>query len=312
MKNRISFRYNVAIDIDLNMAEKVKTMQQVKQILVATDMSAMAEEALRRAISLAGEKKAQLIVIHVIEPLFLQLPFAQAVDAGKIRQQLTETIDRFNAQAQVEYVVFIESGKAAERVILQAQKTQADLIVVGSHGKEDIKSNYFGSTTLKLIQKTHVPVLVVKNSVDGAYRNMLVPTNLSNAAKESLLFANDLFTTPHRKYLYAFETISNVQAKAYRLDAEEAEQLRQSKTAEAAKAFKQFVKEVGDGGMELIEYSASINEDLLDYIKKDNADLLVLGSKGVGNLNSFVFGSTASYLLQRVPVDVLVYVPPVV
>ena len=61
--------------------------------------------------------------------------------------------------------------------------------------------------------------------------------------------------------------------------------------------------------MELIDYTASVNEDLLDYIKKDDADLLVLGSKGVGNLNSFVFGSTASYLVQRSPIDVLVYVP---
>jgi len=70
-----------------------------------------------------------------------------------------------------------------------------------------------------------------------------------------------------------------------------------------------FIKEIGDGKIALIGSIASINEDLLAYITKDEADLLVLGSKGVNNLNSFVFGSTASYLMQNSPIDVLVYVP---
>jgi len=56
----------------------------------------------------------------------------------------------------------------------------------------------------------------------------------------------------------------------------------------------EFEKEVGEGEMALIRYRASINEDLFHYITKEKADLLVLGSKGVNNLNSFVFGSTAS------------------
>ncbi len=72
---------------------------------------------------------------------------------------------------------------------------------------------------------------------------------------------------------------------------------------------KKFLKEVAGGEIALIGYRASINEDLLEYIIKEKSDLLVLGSKGVDNLNSFVFGSTASYLVQSSPVDVLVYVP---
>ena len=61
--------------------------------------------------------------------------------------------------------------------------------------------------------------------------------------------------------------------------------------------------------MELIGEDLSINEDLLECINKDDSDLLVLGSKGVNNLNSFIFGSTATYLMQRSPIDTLVYVP---
>jgi len=284
-------------------------MEEVQQILVATDRSAMAEEALKRAISLANKKRAQLIVVHVVEPLFFESPYTASADLDAIRQQLTEEIDRLNSQTCVEYLLFVESGSAAGVIRRNAHKTQADLIVVGSHGKDDIDSNYFGSTTLRLIQCTHIPVLIVKNEVKTAYQNMIAPTNLSDYSKESILFANTLFTAAHKKYLFAFQTVSKLQAKTYNISDEVAEELRAINTKDAAKTFTKFVKEVGEGEMELIEYTASINEDLLAYIVQEKADLLVLGSKGVDDLNSFVFGSTASYLLRRSPVDVLVYVP---
>ncbi|MCJ7765479.1 MAG: universal stress protein [Thiovulaceae bacterium] len=284
-------------------------MEEVQQILVATDRSAMAEEAVKRAISLAKKKSAQLIVLHVIEPLFFESPYTASADLDAIRRQLTYEIDRLNSQARVGYLLFVESGSAAGVIRRKAQKTQADLIVVGSHGKDNLESNYFGSTTLKLIQQTHIPVLIVKNEVKTIYLSMIAPTNLTDYSKESILFANALFTKAHKKYLYAFETINKLQAMTYNISDAVAEELRAIKTKDAAKAFQKFVKEVGGGEMELIEYTASINEDLLAYIAQERADLLVLGSRGVDDLNSFVFGSTASYLLQRSPIDVLVYVP---
>lgn len=285
-------------------------MQEVQQILVAYDRSAMSFEALKRAISIASKKSAQLMVLHVIEPLFVQSPYAKSIDKEGIKREISAQIDKLNTEAHVEYMLFILQGKAAEMTILQAKKTQSDLIVVGSHGKDDLSSNYFGSTTLKLIQKTHLPVLIVKNSVTAPYRHMLAPTNLSEHSKESIRFTNTLFSEPTRKYLYAFETISDLQGLTYRFTPEETEELRRTMTLEAANALKNFANEVGESELELIDYTASVNEDLLEYIKNDDADLLVLGSKGVGNLNSFVFGSTASYLLQRSPIDVLIYVPP--
>lgn len=284
-------------------------MEEIQQVLVAYDRSEMSQEALKRAISVARKKEAQLIVVHVIEPLFVQSPYSKSVDEETIRRDITKEIDLLNAEAQVEYMFFIESGETAETIILKTKKIQADLIIVGSHGKDDVNSKHFGSTTLKVIQRTNIPVLIVKNRVNTIYRHMLAPTNLSEYSKESILFANTLFTKPTRKYLYAFKTVDKLQAMTYHFSDEEAEGLRQIKTTDAAKAFKRFANEVGEGEMELIDYTASVNEDLLDYIKKDDADLLVLGSKGVGNLNSFVFGSTASYLVQRSPIDVLVYVP---
>ncbi len=284
-------------------------MKQINQILVAIDRSAMAAEALKRAIFIAKKKDAQLIVMHVIEPSFIASPFVHAIDEDTIKKQLIEQIDQLNSEADLEYILFVESGSAAASITLKAEKTKADLVVVGTHGKDNIKSNYFGSTTLKLIQNTHIPVLIVKNKANNMYEKMIAPTNLSEYSKESILFANTLFSSPSRKYLYAFVTVDDLQALRYRISTEQKDQFKKELLLEAEAALSTFVKELDEGEMALIGYRASINEDLLEYIITDKADLLVLGSKGVDNLNSFVFGSTASYLVQSSPVDVLVYVP---
>jgi len=284
-------------------------MKEVKQILVAIDRSAMAEEALKRAISIAKKKDARLIVMHVIESSFIESPFVQSIDKDKLKREITEQIDQLNKQANIEYILFVGSGSASGTIMDMVQKSEVDLLVVGSHGKSDIESGHFGSTTLKIIQNTHIPVLIVKNRVKTIYQKMIAPTNLSDYSKESILFANTLFTKPSRKYLYAFETMSELSAITFHISSEQWRAANIEITANAKTELAEFVKEVGDGEVVLIDFAASINEDLLAYITDDEADLLVLGSKGVDNLNSFVFGSTASYLVQRSPIDVLVYVP---
>ncbi len=284
-------------------------MKEIKQLLVAIDRSSMAEEALKRAISIAKKKNAPLVVVYVIETPLIELPFLQPVDQDAIKKKITEQIIRLNKEAGITYALFVVSGSVADTILLEVQKTKADLLIVGSHGKSDVDSDYFGSTTLKLIQHVHIPVLIVKNEIKHIYQKMIAPTNMSDYSKESILFANTLFTKPSRKYLYAAETISELQAMTYRISDEQRQTLKKKMLTEAQIALETFVDEVGGGEMALIDFKASINEDLLAYIEEESADLLVLGSKGVDNLNSFIFGSTASFLVQRSPIDVLVYIP---
>ena len=284
-------------------------MKEVKEILVSIDKSAMAKEVLGRAISIAKKQDAQLVVIHVIETPLIELPFLNSVDEDKLKKNIIWQVDELNKEAGVSYHLFIEHGIPSQTIIHKVKKIKSDLLIVGSHGKNNIGNKHFGSTTLKLIQDTHIPVLIVKNEVKNIYQNMLLPTNLSDYSKESILFANELFSEASKKYLYAFENISELEAMTYRIDDKEWRNAQKSLKKDAKIELEKFVKDIGGGEMALIDFRASINEDLLSYIEEDKADLLVLGSKGVDNLNSFVFGSTASFLVQKSPIDVLVYVP---
>lgn len=284
-------------------------MKKVNRILVAIDRSAMAEEALKRAIVIAKEKGAQLFVMHVIESSFIASPFVPSIDENEIEKEIKKRVKKLTSEEDVEYVLFVESGSAASSVTLKVKNLNIDLLIIGTHGKDDISSNYFGSTVLKLIQRTRIPVLIIKNEAKHAYKKILAPTNLSDYAKESILFAHTLFKKAALKYLHAYVTVDEFMALTYRISADQQGKFKKELLTEADIALEKFAKDVAEGEMALITYEASINEDLLAYVVQDEADLLVLGSKGVGNLNSFLFGSTASYLVRNSPTDVLAYVP---
>ena len=284
-------------------------MGKVNEIVVALDTSSMANEVLKRAIEVGAQHGASLLVLHVIDVPLFEFPFGKSIDEQEVKRKIEAQVAALNAKAQVECSVLVLQGDPANIIAVESKKVQADLVVIGSHGKKDVESAYFGSTVRKIIQQTHVPVLLVKNRAGEPYRRMIAPTNLSDYSRQSILFAEALFGKASMKCLYAYEVISDIQATFYAIDEEERRQL-QNKVASAAKTdSEKFLKRVGADEMELIEMTASVNDDLLNYITENKADLVVLGSKGVDNMNSFIYGSTASYLTQKSPTDVLVHVP---
>lgn len=73
--------------------------------------------------------------------------------------------------------------------------------------------------------------------------------------------------------------------------------------------FDEFVKQNNITNAELIEDRVGITNALTSFVNKNNNDLVVLGSKGVNSTGSFLYGSTASSLMQSLRNDVLVYIP---
>jgi universal stress protein E len=284
-------------------------MGKISQIVVAVDASAMTESVLKRAISVGAQHRASLLLIHVLEVPFAQWPFSASVDLKRVQEKLEAQAAALNPENAVECNVLVMEGDAADIVAVESKKVKADLIIIGSHGQEEAKSGYLGSTIRSIMRQSHIPVLVVKSSGDKAYGRMIAPTNLTDYSAQSIAFARELSGGAALTYLYAYDTMSDIQAEFYVIEKEEVEQLRKDLITSAATSLDEFAERVGPGERVAIEKVGSGNDELLEYIEKEGTDLVVLGSKGVDALNSYLFGSTAYYLLENCSADVLGYVP---
>jgi len=146
-----------------------------KRVLVATDGSALSEQAVSAAIDLALLTHAELVSVNVahIEPvgyfegsMMLSQRDIQAAQAhsDQLAQQL---VDRVTATAVAKGVrnpqgIVMKSNQVAEAIIATAKNQQCDLIVMASHGRRSLARLLMGSETLHVLTHSHVPVLVLR------------------------------------------------------------------------------------------------------------------------------------------------------
>ena len=153
-----------------------------------------------------------------------------------------------------------------------------------------------------IAQNSALPVLVVKNSVDGMYKNILAPTDLSSSSKKSILFAKIAFKFLSIKLVYAYEELDDLAIDYLELNPDKNDNEHVFIGRSQISIFKEDV-DIDD--VEMLKKSSPINESLLEYIKKENSDLIILGSSGSDIAGSYL-GSTSAFLLRNAHSDILI------
>ncbi len=140
---------------------------QVRQILVPTDFSESAHNALAHARLYAARFDAELILLHVVETLavgyasdLFPVPMAEVFQemAGQAESELARLAGELRA-AGLRVRELVTQGKPSAEIVRVAQEQHADLIVVGTHGKGVLDHALFGSTTERVVRKAPCPVL---------------------------------------------------------------------------------------------------------------------------------------------------------
>lgn len=283
-------------------------MPLLHNIIAAIDTSPMADEVLKRAIALAKDENAQITVLHCIDIPLVEKLFGNANGEEAIKKQIAEKMDRLNGDADIEYFVTVLRGKASDAIVYESERLQSDLIIIGAHGKQRIKDAFFGSTAHHVAQKSHRPVLIIKQPVVEAYQNILALTDLSEASKQSILFAKSLFKEMPINISYAYTQINDLSVDFYNLESER-EAYREEVRAQVERDVEAFQQSLGMDNTEVIEGYDSIGDLLLETAVEQKSDLVILGAHGVKVADTVFYGSTAAYLMKKLPSDVMIYIP---
>lgn len=137
----------------------------ISTVLLATDLSTASEGATARAIEAAVAFRARLLMVNVLERRRLTgLGSHARVDQARgEREAALEALVR-RARAAVtrcEYILW--SGDAPSSIVAVADAERADLIVVGSHGRDRTGRLLLGSVSDYLVRSAHCPVMVVRS-----------------------------------------------------------------------------------------------------------------------------------------------------
>ena len=140
-----------------------------KWVLFATDFDEVGVLAAHKAKKIADENGADLILVHVVEPIpaYAYPGFAGFAEVEmSIREQAEKELDELAEKLGVDVKHrFIEFGSTKNEILRVAAERDIDLIVTGSHGKHGL-SLLLGSTANSILHHAQCDVLIVRSKVD--------------------------------------------------------------------------------------------------------------------------------------------------
>ncbi|SDM00700.1 Nucleotide-binding universal stress protein, UspA family [Halogranum gelatinilyticum] len=276
-------------------------------LVLATDGSDGATLAADHAVSLAGAFDATLHVLGVVPPY-------EGPDNGETRDHVhssrrrraeafVETVANRARGRGVDVVSAVGSGVVHRTVLDYAESNDADLVLVGSHGRSGLAETLFGSTAARVVTGATAPVLVAggPRTKQPDYETILLPTDGSTGADAAVRHAEALATafdaTVHVLYVvdvsvFDPDVVVDLIGGYERMGARV--------TSEVGSRF-----ETAD-----IETVTAVRRGrpartVLDYAAEIDADLITMGTHGASGLESLLLGSTTERVLRAAERPVL-------
>ncbi len=286
-----------------------------KRIALATDLSHRCDRALDRALMVAKAWQAELTVIHALAPSDDVTLFGSLRDqpswrrppdpVRKVRDRMFRDLVR--EDPSIDIAVHVETGAPAEVVLDVIRKSHAELIVTGVARDELLARMFLGDTVDRLIRKSPVPVLIVRDRAFEPYHNMLVTTDFSESSRVALETAVRFFPDAGISLFHAYD----VPFAGYLGRAEVEKQFEDY----GKDATEKFLTEAGIAPDTARTVSRMIENGvperlLQDYAETSRRHLTVVGTHGGGMVYEALIGSTARKIIDAVPGDVLLVPDP--
>jgi nucleotide-binding universal stress UspA family protein len=266
----------------------------MKKILVPTDFSEHAENALQIASQLAHRYDSEIYLLHMIE-----LPANMTNPVGDTRSNdLPEAIGfmklakkRYNEILSRPYLKglkvheIVEFHQAFDGIMETSREHDIDFIVMGSRGASGFKEMFVGSNTEKVVRTSEIPVLVIKKNIpEFRIKNFVFATNLDSSNKRTLQKVVDFAQL--------------VEAKLHLLYINTANEFITSKDTD--NYLEKYLEGMDFQNYEFHVYNDdSVEQGILNFAQKSDADLIGIATHGRKGISHFFNGSISEDLVNH-------------
>ncbi|WP_124978848.1 universal stress protein [Nonlabens xiamenensis] len=270
----------------------------MKKIIVPTDFSVQAENALRVAADIARENGGEVFLLHQLDlPLHLannassNLP--EAVFFMKLAKEKFDNLMKSDFLEGVTIHGDVETGAAFSGIMNAVERNKADLIVMGSHGADGLKNLFIGSNAEKVVRNSEIPVLIVKD------RKKRLDVN-------EFVFATDLDPDSTSALQEADAFAKKTQCNLHLLYVNTPSQFMSTRAAE--KKVHDYLKNVR---VEPKDYSIyndfSVEEGVFNFTKDIKGDIIGMATHGRRGLSHFFNGSVSEDVVNHSSLPVITF-----
>lgn len=272
----------------------------MKRILVPTDFSAHAENALKAAAQIAKKNNCEIFLLHMLE-VPSQMNDAITGASGipevmlflqKAKEALENTKTK-NFLKGIEVSAHLKFEKAHDGILTFSKKNNIDLIVMGSHGVSGIEEMLIGSNTERVVRLSEIPVLVIKKDTPEFKTSHFV-------------FASDFSKEIKKPFKKMMEFASIFDAHLHLVMICTPNSFKP--TALSEKIIQEFVADFNIKNYTTSIYNdVNIEKGIINFSNSINADLIGLCTHGRTGLSHFFTGSISEDLVNHTRKPVITF-----
>ncbi|MDC6350266.1 universal stress protein [Zeaxanthinibacter sp. PT1] len=274
----------------------------MKTIIVPLDFSEQSENALQVAASLARKHDSEILVLHMLE-------LNQAIISSTegyyqehtvfllklAEKRLSEFLDKPFLKG-VKITPVIKHFKVFSEVNEVAEKHNASLVVMGSHGSDGLEELFIGSNAEKVVRHSTVPVLVIKKKIE-------------DFQPKTMIFASDfeMESVPAFKRAKDFAKLLNMDVKPLFVNTPGDDFLS---SREIYQKISEFQSEAVSGESVEIYQDYSVEQGVLNFAEDYNADIIGISTHGRKGLSHFFMGSIGEDIANHSNIPVVTFKIP--
>lgn len=272
----------------------------MKRILVPTDFSKQAENALKVAAQLAKKHDCDIYLLHILEiplhevdPISSSNNLPEAVFFMKLAHQKFEKLKKKKYLKDLIIHEIVDFHEIFKGIFQTCKKYDIDLIIMGSNGVSGLREMLIGSNTEKVVRTSETPVLVVKNEHKSFHvTNFVFASDFEDESKKpfekALKFAHAFGSKIHLLMVITpakFITTMNAQKK-----------------------IEAFANSFNFNNFTIHIYNdISIEKGIMNFSQTISADLIGMSTHGRQGISHFFNGSISEDLVNHAKRPVITF-----
>ena len=169
----------------------------MKNIIVGVDFSDCSINALEHALSIANKSNSDICMLWIKESKLNTDVFIYEIENinNEVEKRFKELIEKYQPKfpnGKIEYKII--EGKVYKEIAKEAKKSNASLIVAGTHGSSGFEEFWAGSNANKLVSLTDIPVITIRGGVN-IERNLtkiLLPIDSTSETRQKASFTGKI------------------------------------------------------------------------------------------------------------------------
>ncbi len=278
-----------------------------RTVLCATDLSFRCDRALERALLIARQWDAKLVLLTVVDSPNESAGrgYPWCLTSLEARREAEQRLRREVVASDVDVSFRVGEGSVAPAIVHAADEERCDLVVLGVSKSGAFRRLFLGSTVDSLVRRSPIPVLVVQNRARGPYGSIVVPSDFQAPSRRALETAADFFPSVQLSLFHAFHIPYSGIAD---VPLQKAEVRRRDEILAAHRTFigeSSLGSDVARKIRPVIKYGPPAPL-LSRYVAEEGVDLVALATHARPPLLDFALSGVAQSILEEVRTDVVV------